>query len=158
ALAQSDNGSGGAGGGVAYERLSDELARFGSPDTAIRLLFKPSGGDGFFYVASVPSVPVDQLDTERRHLSEIGVLGKLAQSCSGNLPLAVRVPRPGGADELITSITPVRSAAGCGAVVISNAVRGLNGVVTGEPYWKTREAQIALGIYIAMAVLVLIMF
>jgi len=108
--------------GVPFELLSDELARFGTDNTAIRLLFQPSGGSGFYYVAAAPAVPVDQLNDERQHLAEIGVLDKLAQTCSGNLPLAERVARPGGADELITSITPVQTPSGCGAVVISNTV------------------------------------
>ncbi|HUA50933.1 MAG TPA: HAMP domain-containing sensor histidine kinase [Candidatus Sulfotelmatobacter sp.] len=144
--------------GVPFEQLSDELARFGSANTAIRLLFKPTGGTGFYYVASVPAVPIDQLNVERQHLADIGVLDKLAETCSGNLPLAVRVAGPGGSDELITSITPVQSQAGCGALVISNAVRGINGVAIGEPYWKSDELRIALIIYAVMAVLVFAMF
>lgn len=144
--------------GVPFERLSDELERFGSANTAIRLLFKPTGGDGFYYVAAVPAVPVDQLDAERQHLAEIGVLDKLNQTCGGNIPLAVRVRRPSGIDELITSITPMLTPAGCGAVVISNTVRGINGVAIGEPYWKTREVQVALAIYLVMAALVFALF
>lgn len=144
--------------GVPFEQLSDELARFGTDNTAIRLLFQPRGGSGFYYVAAAPAVPVDQLNVERQHLAETGVLDKLAQTCSGNLPLAVRVPRPGGVDELITSITPVLSPAGCGAVVISNTVRGINGVAIGEPYWKTSEVRVALIIYGAMAALVFALF
>jgi two-component system sensor histidine kinase ChvG len=144
--------------GVPFELLSDELARFGTPNTAIRLLFQPSGGNGFYYVAAAPAVPIDQLNDERQRLAEIGVLDKLAQTCSGNLPLAVRLARPGGIDELITSITPVRSPAGCGAVVISNLVRGINGVAIGEPYWKTNEVRVALIIYGVMAALVFALF
>ena len=144
--------------GVPFEKLSDELARFATGSTSIRLLFQPSGGSGFYYVAAAPAVPVDQLNDERRHLAEIGVLDKLAQSCSGNLPLAVRLARPGGVDELITSITPVQSPAGCGAVVISNTVRGINGVAIGEPYWKTNEVRVALIIYAVMAALVFALF
>jgi two-component system sensor histidine kinase ChvG len=144
--------------GVPFELLSDELARFGTDNTSIRLLFQPSGGSGFYYVAAAPAVPVDQLNEERQHLAEIGVLDKLAQTCSGNLPLAVRVARPGGVDELITSITPVQTSAGCGAVVISNTVRGINGVAIGEPYWKTNEMRVALIIYGVMAALVFALF
>ncbi len=144
--------------GVPFEQLSDELARFRSDNTSIRLLFKPIGGAGFYYVAAAPAVPIDQLNIERQHLAEIGVLDRLAQSCSGNLPLAVRVARPSGIDELITSITPVQSGAGCGAVVISNAVRGISGVAIGEPFWKTNEVRIALIIYGVMAALVFALF
>ena len=145
-------------GGVPFERLSGELARFASGNTSIRLLFQPSGGNGFYYVAAAPPVPVDQLNAERQRLADIGVLDKLTQTCSGNLPLAVRVARPGGVDELITSITPVQSPAGCGAVVISNTVRGINGVAIGEPYWKTNEVRVALIIYGVMAALVFALF
>ncbi len=144
--------------GVPFEQLSDELARFGTDNTSIRLLFKPTGGTGFYYVAAAPAVPIDQLNQERQRLADIGVLDKLAQTCGGNLPLAVRVARPGGVDELITSITPVLSPTGCGAVVISNAVRGINGVAIGEPYWKTSEVRIALIIYGVMAALVFALF
>jgi two-component system sensor histidine kinase ChvG len=144
--------------GVPFEQLSDELQRFRSDNTSIRLLFKPIGGSGFYYVAAAPAVPIDQLNIERQHLADIGVLDKLAQSCSGNLPLALRVARPTGVDELITSITPMQSQAGCGAVVISNAVRGISGVAIGEPYWKTSEVRVALIIYGVMAALVFALF
>lgn len=147
--------------GVPFVQLGSELARFGSDLVRIKLLYRPSGTGGqggFFYVAAAPVVPVANLEAERKLLLDLGVLDRLGASCAGDLPLALRVKLPDGGDELLTSITPVQTSTGCWAVVISNDVRGVKGVVSGEPYWKSREVKLALAIYLAMALLVFLVF
>lgn len=99
-----------------YFRLGEELSRFqAGSETSLKLLVRPTGSrdDGFFYVASAPPVANDALETERQSLIQSGALQRLSGSCSGDVPLALRVDLPGGRSELLTSITPVTTDRGC---------------------------------------------
>ena len=139
-------------------RAGQVLARFADDRTRLRLLVRPrtlSGGDGFFYVGAAPSVPTDDLDTERHQLLQQGVLDRLGSSCEGNVPLALRVPRTSGGEEVLTSITPVNTAFGCWALVTSNDTLAYLGSSLGRPYWRTATVQAAALIYVAMAALVM---
>jgi len=142
---------------AALPQLGASLARFADERTRLRLLVRPrtlSGGDGFFYVASAPHVPIADLDAERGHLLEQGVLDRLGVSCAGNEPLAMRVPRTSGGVEVLSSVTPVKTSFGCWALVTSHATEGWVGSSLGRPYWKTPVVQAAALIYVIMAFLV----
>ena len=142
-----------------FAKLSAELARFAAPRQNIKLLFKPNGiGDtaGFFYVASAPDVPNAEMQEERAFLAGIGVLDKLGQSCSGDIALSEQVPRPRekGAGAILTSVTPVQSAAGCWGVVVALDAGAL-GPAGDKPYWMRAATRIAGIVYAVMAVLAL---
>jgi two-component system sensor histidine kinase ChvG len=124
----------------------------------LRLLFRPIPADtGFFYVASAPPTDADHLTVERERLAAEGVLDRLTDTCSGDFPLAMRVVVPGGNNELVTSITPVQTARGCWALVVSNRLSGaLRGL--GQPYWESPAVRVAVGIYLALAAIVLGLF
>lgn len=152
---------------VPFEQLPDELARFADARVALRLLYRPAKGDGFFFVAAQPPLPIESLEDERMRLTRLGILDQVARTCSGNMPLALRTtPRPGApgsspasppganTDEVITSITPVATPEGCFALIIANPVRGLSGVANDDPPWSSPEVRLALLIYVVMAVLV----
>lgn len=142
----------------ALQKLGVELARFADGRTRLRLLVRPrtmSGGEGFFYVAASPAVPTGDLDAERAQLLDQGVLDRLGSSCAGNVPLALRMPRSSGGEELLTSVTPVNTAFGCWALVTSNATAGYLDSSLGRPYWRTPVVQAAAAVYVAMALLVL---
>lgn len=148
---------------VPFVTLGEELARFASPTVNLKLLFQPEGpdgqpGTGFFYVASEPPVSVEALEAERSELLMTGVLGRLAESCRGDLPLALRMDLPGGRTELLTSVSPMRTPRGCWALVVSRPLTGEGRLTVGLPYWQTREVQMAAAIYLAFTVLVLGMF
>lgn len=140
-------------------RLGDELGRYAGPGTGLKLLLRPAGvpgAQGFFYVAAAPATPNDHLDLERRHLLDGGVLARLAQGCSGEQPLAIRVRTPQGGLELLTSITPLRTQLGCWAIVTSStAPAALLGTSLGQPYWQAPEIKAAAAIYLALAALVM---
>ena len=149
-------------------RLGEKLEPFADANTSVRLLLSPAlppaaastglpGGEGFFYVASAPVVPTALLDVERQRLVEQGVLGKLAGSCAGNLPLAIPVRQASGGTELLTSITPIRTAMGCWAVVTSHRAAAYLGAGAGRPYWQTPEVQAATLVYLAMAALIMLL-
>lgn len=149
-----------------FAKLSAELARFAAPRQSIKLLFKPNGigpdtsgeSAGFFYVASAPTVPNAEMQEERAFLASIGVLDKLGQSCSGDIALSEQVPRKDGATQgrgaILTSVTPVQSAAGCWGVVVAldPGALGQDGP-SGKPYWMRAESRVAGVVYAGMAIL-----
>lgn len=140
-------------------RLGEELARFQTEGVSLRLLFRPHDGPadaGFLYVASAPAVPPAELEYERQKLDDSGVLSQLGSSCGGDLPLALRVDMADGGSELITSITPVRTQRGCWALVISNDLTDAAEQRLGRPYWEAPEVQVAAGLYLGFAAIVLL--
>jgi two-component system sensor histidine kinase ChvG len=138
--------------------IQDELARFESPQRSIKVLFSPAGSNGFFYVASAPAVPFSDLDQERQRLMELGILDRLAGSCTGNVPLGERVTMPNGEGEVLTSVTPVQSDRGCWAVVVAARTDTVADLIDGRAYWTRPEAQMAAVVYATMAVLVFLIF
>ncbi len=141
--------------------LGNELQRFASTNTRIRVLFRPadqSGVSNFFYVAAVPTVPTAILEYEREELMRQGILDSVAVTCTGNLPLANRYRDPEGREEVLTSITPVLSELGCWAIIISHPIESFLGTSLGQPYWMRFEVRMAAGIYLIMAALTLIVF
>ncbi|WP_162912908.1 sensor histidine kinase [Rhodospirillaceae bacterium SYSU D60014] len=141
--------------------LSNELDRFASSNTRIRVLFRPadqSGVANFFYVAAVPTVPTAILEYEREELMRQGILDSVAVTCTGDLPLANRYRDPDGREEVLTSITPVLSDRGCWAIIVSHPIESFLGTSLGQPYWMRFEVRMAAGIYLIMAALTLIVF
>jgi two-component system sensor histidine kinase ChvG len=141
----------------ALPQIGQELARFADSVTNVKLLFQPPGG-GFFYIASQPVVPPANLDVERQELEQQGILGRLSASCDGELPVAFRYAPPDGNDEVVTSLTPLKTASGCWAIVTSFAAGSLPGSHLGVPYWATPEVKFAAVIYLATVVLTLTTF
>lgn len=142
----------------ALPQLGRELARFADDFTNVKLLFAPTGTTGFFYVASWPVVPAAQLDTERETLHQQGVLDRLSDSCEGEFPFALRYRTPQGNDEVVTSMTPLKTPAGCWVVVTSSAAGALPGSNLDRPYWATSEVRVAAAIYLAMVLLTITTF
>lgn len=149
-------------------RLGDRLAPFADANTSVRLLLSPDlppgaaavqipSGEGFFYVAAAPTIPTALLDLERDRLIEQGVLGKLAGSCAGDMPLAIPVPQENGGTELLTSITPIKTSMGCWAVITSHRAAAYLGAGAGRPYWQTPEVQVAALVYLTMAALIMLL-
>jgi two-component system sensor histidine kinase ChvG len=143
----------------AFDRLPEELARFEAPRQSIKLLFKPNGigeSAGFFYVASAPKVTTAEMQDERAFLARIGVLDKLNESCSGDIALSQHVPRAGSQGSVLTSVTPVQSAAGCWGVVVALDPGALG--QSDRPYWMRAETRLAGIVYGAMAILAFAIF
>ena len=101
--------------------LGQELERFAGQVTTIKLLLAPAGtdGDGFYYIASWPTVVASNLEVERQILARRGILDSLAQSCRGEMPFSLMYDRPTGGSEIVTVVTPLLTAVGCWAVVAS---------------------------------------
>jgi len=103
-------------------------------------------------------VPAATLTAERDQLMERGVLGKLSQSCQGQLSMALRSRNSSGEEQLLTSITPITTEAGCWAIITTHTARGMLGTAIDQPYWKTLEVRIAAVIYLAMAIFTIGLF
>ncbi|GIK98988.1 MAG: hypothetical protein BroJett029_31970 [Alphaproteobacteria bacterium] len=141
--------------------LGESLTRFANRNTRIKVLFRPTGKAdvaSFFYVASAPPVPTAFLQQERDELLQQGILDSVSVTCTGNLPLANRYRDPEGREEVLTSITPVLTDAGCWAVIVSHPLESLLGATLAQPYWMRFEVRVAAAIYLAMAVLTLAVF
>ncbi len=142
-------------------RLNEEVARFATPEMGIKVLYRPKGEFGagnFFFVASQPPVPAAELAAERDRLVERGVFDNLAESCRGEIPIALRHNKPSGAEELLTSITPVTSENGCWAIITTHSTIEFLGTAIGQPYWKTLEVRLAAAIYLGMALITIGLF
>jgi len=134
-------------------QLGREIARFADDFTNVKLLFAPVGAPGFFYVASWPTVSTAQLDAERETLSRQGILDRLSATCNGEFPFALRYRTPSGDDEVVTSVSPLQTPAGCWVIVTSSSAAVLPGSNLGRPYWASSEVRVAAAIYLAMVLL-----
>src|SRR5438477_9799551 len=133
-------------------QLGPQLERFAGQVTTIKLLLAPAGsdGDGFYYIASWPTVVSSNLEAERQILARQGVLDRLAQSCRGEMPFSLIYDRPTGGAEIVTAVTPLLTSAGCWAVVASFSADAFPAAHLGQPYWTTPTIRIAAAIYLAM--------
>jgi two-component system sensor histidine kinase ChvG len=144
-----------AGCGEALPEIGNYLARFAGEVTTIKVLLAPGiacpGHDGFYYVASWPSVALSNLEAEQETLSRQGVLDRLAENCRGELPFSLIYQRPTGGAEIITAVTPLSTNAGCWAVIASFSADAYPSAHLGQPYWATPPVIIAALIYLVMA-------
>ncbi len=133
--------------------VGQTLSRFAGEVTTIKLLLSPAGAgsDGFYYVASWPTVAQANLQAERNTLAQQGVLDRLAHDCRGEMPFSLIYRRPTGGAEIVTAVTPLATPVGCWAVVASFSQDAFPGAHFGEPYWATPTMRVAAVIYLAMA-------
>lgn len=145
--------------GEGLTAISESLRRVRLIDgRRIKLLLHPNdpaAEDRFFFIAHAPAVSDDYLRQTRSQLMETGVLADLRDDCTTGRGDDVQVVRFGGEAEVLTSITPIRTRAGCWAVITSHGVQDRIGTVLGRPYWQMPQVQLATAFYVAMAVLVL---
>ena len=141
--------------------LPEEVKRLSRPPAGIKVLFRPAeetGAESFFFVAAEPPVAPTELEVERNRLIERGVFTNLVSSCAGELPIALRHSVPQQQGEILTSITPINTKAGCWVVVTTHAGGAFLGATIGQPYWLNLEVRVAAIIYLVMAVLVIGLF
>jgi len=150
-----------SGGPNSFTEVEDALHRFTDGNAQIRLLFRPvnvAGAAGFYLVGAAPRIKPEDLDQERQQLIGQGVLDDVAESCSVHKPNAQRYRDLAGREEILTSVVPVLTPAGCWALVFSYPVDDLLGKALGTPYWQRVEVQRAFIIYLCLAILTLLVF
>ena len=135
--------------------LGRHLAPFASEVTTIKLLLRPAdasaGGNVFYYLASWPAVTQTNLQAEHDTLAQQGVLERLGENCSGEMPFSLIYHRPTGGAEIVTAVTPLSTRLGCWAVVASFSEDAFPSAHLGQPYWATPIVRIAALGYLAMA-------
>jgi two-component system sensor histidine kinase ChvG len=146
------------GGSLPLELLQDELNRYAQPTDSLKLLFQPASTEsGFFYIASVPPVPPEMLEPERQLLIEAGLLQRLGESCSGAFPLAIQANVGNGKAELVTSLSPVHTTKGCFVLIAASLLEEDAAQRLTMPYWRLPEVQLAMAVYLLVAVIAIVL-
>jgi two-component system sensor histidine kinase ChvG len=138
-----------------------ELARYADGGSRIRLLFRPAhqaGAAGFYLVAAAPQIAASAVPQESRQLIGQGVLDNVAQSCRIDRPRAQRYLDPAGQEEILTSVVPLLTSAGCWTIIFSYPGDGLLGTALASPYWRRVEVQLAAVIYLSLALITFALF
>lgn len=135
--------------------LAAQLATFDGDGTRLQLMLKPAKGSGghFYYVAASPPVQPDQINAELASLEEHGILDRLGKSCSADTPIDVEYRRPGGDDQILSSLLPIQTRWGCWILVSSHTTSEFLATSVARPLWTMPESRIAAAIYIAGALL-----
>ncbi len=139
--------------------FNDELARYGSDGTVLKLIFQPSEQrhEGrFYFVASAPQIRADEVTAELDELGNRGILQRISDACMWDAPHELRYKQATGAVELLTSILPIRSPRGCWVLTSTHRTSDFLNTSIGRPYWETREIRIAAVIYMVLAIITLL--
>lgn len=134
--------------------LNAMLERFADDGTSLRLMFKPRQGGAagsFFFVASAPRVPADQMGADLDLLARHGILKSLGESCSWDKPVEIRYRQRDGAEEILTSVIPIQGQRGCWVLVSADNSSALLNSAFGRPYWQTDNVRMAALIYLIFA-------
>ncbi|MEX2642914.1 MAG: ATP-binding protein [Acetobacterales bacterium] len=136
-------------------QVRDRLVDLVSEGFRVRLLLRANGentGSGFFLIAAQPPVSAEFIERDLLELQQTGVLGTISGTCEAEEPAALRYRNPAGEEEVLASIAPVRTEAGCWAVVLSQTSDSFLGSSIARSYWQTPEVRIAAISYVVMAV------
>ena len=144
---------------VDTRKVLDELNPTGGN---VRLLFRPTLPENkpgpVFLVGALPALEADAIAAERERLASAGVIKAVPDSCEGGHALDLHYSSASGTDEVLTSIVPFTTPAGCWTVVTSQSASGITGSFLDRPYWKSPEVRIAAAVYALLMVLVLTVF
>ena len=140
-----------------------DLTKYSSDGTVLKLMFQPAGerdagGDArrFYFVASAPQIRADEVSAELDELGHRGILQRLSDACMWDATNEIRYKQADGTVELLTSIIPIRTAAGCWVLTSTHATSEFLNTSIGRPYWETREIRVAAAIYLVLAVIALL--
>jgi two-component system sensor histidine kinase ChvG len=140
--------------------LNAELTKYNDDGTSLHLMLQPASrgaaATSFYFLAASPAIQADQLDAELGSLRENGVLDRLSHSCDGDTPLDLQYTRPGERDKILTTLVPIRTRWGCWSLVSSHTTAEYLYTWIARPFWATPESQIAVGIYLTAAFVVLL--
>lgn len=144
---------------VETRKVLDELDPTG---VKVRLLFRPLAAENkagpVFLVGAVPALEAVAVDAERERLAAAGVIKAVPESCAGGGALDLHYFSASGTEEVLTSIVPFLTTAGCWAVVTSQGASEAAGSLLDRPYWKSPEVGMAAAVYALLMVLVLSVF
>lgn len=138
--------------------LNQELVRFDTPSSHIRLLYRPTGEaeDAFYFVAASPPIPGEAVDRERVALLATGALNRVGLDCGGDGERGVAYEAVTGDRRVIASVAPLRLDSGCWVVILTRQELVRLGPEANRSYWRTPEMIASAVIYVAMVGLVLL--
>lgn len=138
--------------------LNQELVRFDTPSSHIRLLYRPAheAEDAFYFVAAAPPLPGDAVDRERVALLSTGALDRVGLDCGGLGERGAAYQAVTGDRRVIASVAPVKRESGCWVVILTRQELGRLGPEASRSYWRTPEMIASAVIYVAMVGLVLL--
>jgi two-component system sensor histidine kinase ChvG len=146
--------SAGRGGQVG---LNDDLAKYSSDGTVLKLMFQPGEerhAGRFYFVASAPQIRADEISAELDELAQRGILKRISDACIWDAANEIRYKQANGTIELLTSIIPIRATDGCWVLTSTHTTSEFLKTSIGRPYWETREIRVAAAIYLVLAVIV----
>jgi two-component system sensor histidine kinase ChvG len=125
----------------------------------MRLMLRPAADPSSIYlIAASPPLPADKLDQERKQLVEAGIVSHIPASCDNAASLDLRYKTASAREEVMSSITPFASAAGCWAIITSHSTNDAVGSLLGRPYWQAPEVKLAAIIYGLLALFSISLF
>lgn len=139
--------------------LNADLARYASDGTILKLMFQPAAehdAGRFYFMASAPQIRSDEVAAELDELRHRGILQHLSDACTWDARNEIRYKQADGTVELLTSIIPIRTAAGCWVLTSTHATSEFLNTSIGRPYWETREIRVAAAIYLVLAAIALL--
>jgi two-component system sensor histidine kinase ChvG len=143
--------------GIGLLEVQQMLAPLGGDGLRIKLLLRPqSHPDSFLMMASQPPIAADKAAEERDLLVRAGLLDGLAESCAGGQALAQHFSGAEGEDEVLTSITPLDTAAGCWVIVTAYMPQSDKETGLLRPFAAAPEVRLASSLYIMIAFLALL--
>lgn len=138
-------------------QVGERMARLGGRQVELRLLFRPRNAaiDSFLLVAAVPPVAPEALENERSFFIRSRLLETAWQSCDATEPIGRSVGGP-ETSRLVVAVTPVQTATGCWALVTRLTASQSLARTVSTPYWQRPEVVLALGLYLALASVILL--
>ena len=138
--------------------LNADLAKYSSDGTVLKLMFQPGGertpGGSISWRRPRKSAPT-RSPAELDELGHRGILQRMSDACMWDAANEIRYKQADGTVELLTSIIPIRTAAGCWVLTSTHATSEFLNTSIGRPYWETREIRVAAVIYLVLAVIAL---
>jgi two-component system sensor histidine kinase ChvG len=139
--------------------LNDDLAKYASDGTILKLMFQPGEerhAGRFYFVASAPKIRADEVAAELDELGQRGILQRISDACMWDAANEIRYKQANGTVELLTSIIPIRATDGCWVLTSTHTTSEFLNTSIGRPYWETREIRVAAAIYLVLAIIALL--
>jgi two-component system, OmpR family, sensor histidine kinase ChvG len=129
-------------------------------NTKVKVLLRMAQGkaDDFIFIASAPPLSADYLKQEMRELIRAGINQRLAPTCAGTTDFDVHYVNPAGAEEVLTSMTPVHIDGNCWVVITAQNASDLAPAPLHLSFWTVPLTQAAACIYILSTALIVWLF
>ncbi len=143
---------------TALAEVGERLGALAGAQVELRLLFRPKEAsiDSFLLVAAVPPVRPGDLEAERAFLIRSRLLETAWRSCDATEAIGRSVDGNDQNNGGVVAVTPLQTGAGCWALVTRLTATQALGRAVATPYWQRPEVVLALGLYLALAVIILL--